>query len=217
MVGDERDLSQVSAVGALTAGSGAPTEHVSFAAALLGAVAPDWSGRNDWLRTSLASANAAEANFKADHVVGPLNVHLASWRSLGVYRLTVETVEAAAQSAALAAVTEKPSTTGSSASSPASKPGEAPVAAKPANSAGSPSTGASVETKSDGSLIVDGKYALKGAGTKESPYKLTWDQLVSAQDDYVPRDGRKEIPSRISMLDGKWIEITWLRRLSAHG
>src|SRR6185312_2355355 len=58
------------------------------------------------------------------------------------------------------------------------------------------------------SLLVEGKYTLKGKGTKEEPYKATWDQLVSAQDDYVPKDGRNDIPSRIAMLSGKWVELT---------
>jgi len=56
--------------------------------------------------------------------------------------------------------------------------------------------------------VVDGKYTLKGKGTKEEPYKVTWDQLVSAQDDYVPKEGRKEIPARIAMLSGTWVEMT---------
>lgn len=63
-------------------------------------------------------------------------------------------------------------------------------------------------TNPDGSLLVDGKFKVLGEGTPERPYKVTWDHLVSAQDDYAPKNGRKEIPGRISMLDGKWVEIT---------
>jgi hypothetical protein len=67
---------------------------------------------------------------------------------------------------------------------------------------------ASIVTKEDGSMVVDGKYVLRGKGTEAEPYKVTWDQLLSAQDDYVPKEGRKKIPGRISMLNGAWVEVT---------
>jgi hypothetical protein len=67
---------------------------------------------------------------------------------------------------------------------------------------------AKIEKQSDGSYIVDGKYTLKGAGTKASPFEITWDYLVSAQDSYQPRLGKKKLPDRLTVLSGKWVKIT---------
>jgi outer membrane biosynthesis protein TonB len=67
---------------------------------------------------------------------------------------------------------------------------------------------AKIEKKDDGTLLVDGKYVVKGEGTKEKPYEVTWEMLTSAQDDYDPRKGKKQVPGRIAMLDGKWVRIS---------
>jgi len=120
-----------------------------------------------------------------------------------------------------AADVKAPSPTGpakpveSSPSAPQAKPTEAgpsetkPSDAKPAEGAkAADPLAAKIVTKDDGSMLVDDKFVVRGKGTAEEPYKVTWDQLLSAQDDYVPKDGRKKIPGRISMLDGKWVEVT---------
>jgi hypothetical protein len=65
-----------------------------------------------------------------------------------------------------------------------------------------------IEKQPDGSLLVDGKYTVTGSGTEADPYKVTWDQLVSVQSEYAPKDGRTRIPGRATMLDGKWVQIT---------
>lgn len=90
--------------------------------------------------------------------------------------------------------------------SPDSAPaaGPKPDAAPPASNPDGPK----LVARDDGSLLVDDRFVLRGKGTKEKPYKVTWDQLLSAQEDYVPRDGRKKMPSRITMLDGKYVELT---------
>lgn len=67
---------------------------------------------------------------------------------------------------------------------------------------------AKIEKQSDGSYLVDGKYTLKGAGTRASPFEVTWDYLVSAQDSYQPRLGKKKLPDRLTLLSGKWVKIT---------
>jgi hypothetical protein len=52
---------------------------------------------------------------------------------------------------------------------------------------------------------------LRGKGTKDEPYEVTWEMLMSAQETYQPRLGKKRIPARLSMLDGKWVKITgWI-------
>ncbi|MEX2217508.1 MAG: hypothetical protein WD749_02005 [Phycisphaerales bacterium] len=77
---------------------------------------------------------------------------------------------------------------------------------RPAREGGSQA--AKIEKREDGSVLVDGRFLLRGEGTAESPYQVTWDQLLSAQDDYIPKEGRKKIPERIAMLDGKVVELT---------
>ncbi|MFN0133294.1 MAG: hypothetical protein ACKVW3_12310 [Phycisphaerales bacterium] len=64
-----------------------------------------------------------------------------------------------------------------------------------------------IERREDGSMLVEKKYVMHGKGTAEEPYKVTWDHLLSAQEDYVPREGRKKIPARIAMLHEKHVEV----------
>ena len=67
---------------------------------------------------------------------------------------------------------------------------------------------AKIEKKADGSMLVDEKYTVKGEGTKDKPYEITWELLMSVQEVYDPRKGQKKFPGRILMLDGKWVTIT---------
>jgi hypothetical protein len=117
----------------------------------------------------------------------------------------------AASSAPVLAAEPKPATTPNN--EPESKPPVAPEALPPP-SAGpqAPPAGSEphprLDAQPDGSVLVDGKYRMSGSGTEADPYKVTWDHLVSAQADYSPKDGRKSIPPRIRMLNGKWVSIT---------
>lgn len=85
-----------------------------------------------------------------------------------------------------------------------------PDAPKPADPAPAAPAGAKAKIvpQDDGSVLVDDKYPMKGKGTKDDPYRITWDQLVSAEQTYQPRLGRKVIPDRIKMLDGKFVRIS---------
>lgn len=67
---------------------------------------------------------------------------------------------------------------------------------------------AKVVTLDNGSLMVDDKYPLKGEGTKEKPYEITWDYLVSAQEEYQPRLGKKTLPGRMKLIADKHVKIT---------
>lgn len=67
---------------------------------------------------------------------------------------------------------------------------------------------AKIEPQPDGTVLVDDKYVMKGAGTRDDPYRVTWEQLVSAEDTYQPRLGRTNIPQRVKMLDGKHVRIS---------
>ncbi|MFM7797683.1 MAG: hypothetical protein ACKPBA_01710 [Planctomycetota bacterium] len=56
-------------------------------------------------------------------------------------------------------------------------------------------------------LYADGKYEIRGKGTPELPYRMSWECLASASESYMPRLNEREIPQRVAMLDGKVVEI----------
>ena len=65
-----------------------------------------------------------------------------------------------------------------------------------------------VETRDDGAKIIDGRFVVKGEGTKEKPYEITWELVVSARGVYDRRLGKKELPGRVTILEGEWVTIT---------
>ncbi|MBL8990458.1 MAG: hypothetical protein JNJ48_02630 [Phycisphaerae bacterium] len=67
---------------------------------------------------------------------------------------------------------------------------------------------AKAEKRSDGVLMLDGRFAIKGSGTEEDPFVLPWDLLVSAQETYKPRMGQMRLPQRVTMFDGAHVVIT---------
>ncbi len=84
---------------------------------------------------------------------------------------------------------------------------EAPEQPKPAASVPASEARAKLEVRDDGTTLVDGRFVLKGKGTHAEPHEVSWELLVSAQETYQPRLGRKTIPDRLKMLDGKWVRI----------
>ena len=56
-------------------------------------------------------------------------------------------------------------------------------------------------------LLADGKYQIRGKGTQESPYRVSWECLASAQDSFIPRLNELDMPQRVAMLNGKWVQI----------
>lgn len=71
-----------------------------------------------------------------------------------------------------------------------------------------PNAPAKLVPQDDGTTLVDDRFLIKGDGSKANPYRVTWEMLISAQDSYQPRLGRKIIPDRVKMLDGKWVKIS---------
>jgi hypothetical protein len=61
--------------------------------------------------------------------------------------------------------------------------------------------------KPDGSLLIDGRFVVTGAGTAAEPYVVPWDMIVSAQETFKPRLGMSKLPQRVTMLDGKHVKI----------
>ncbi len=88
----------------------------------------------------------------------------------------------------------------------------APAAPTPAPTPGDSAVGFGADAKvvknDDGTLMIDDKYPLKGEGTKEKPYEITWEYLISAQEDYQPRLGKKKLPGRMKLVTGKYVKIT---------
>lgn len=62
--------------------------------------------------------------------------------------------------------------------------------------------------REDGSLLLDDHYIVSGKGTEAEPYKITWDLLTSSSQTLAPRQGKKSLPERITMLDGTWVELS---------
>jgi hypothetical protein len=90
---------------------------------------------------------------------------------------------------------------------PTSAPGPAPTSPTNEPAAQAADTPKIVK-KDDGSTLVDDRFVMKGEGTPEKPYEITWELLVSANETYDPRVGRKKLPGRVMMLDGKHVRIT---------
>lgn len=88
------------------------------------------------------------------------------------------------------------------AQTPASSP------AAPGPSAGARTGPAQIEKRADGSMLVDKRFVIRGAGTRESPYEITWEYLTSAQETYQPRLGLKNIPDRLNIVHNKYVSIS---------
>lgn len=68
--------------------------------------------------------------------------------------------------------------------------------------------GVTIKKQDDGTVLVDDKFTLRGEGTEDHPYEITWDYLTSAEETYQPRLGKKTVPARLTMLNGKYIKIS---------
>ncbi|MEO1534969.1 MAG: hypothetical protein AAFS11_05345, partial [Planctomycetota bacterium] len=64
-----------------------------------------------------------------------------------------------------------------------------------------------IEELEDGTKRINERFILAGDGSKERPYQVTWDFLTSARDTYRPREGFKDIPAHVKMLDGKYVKL----------
>lgn len=64
-----------------------------------------------------------------------------------------------------------------------------------------------IEAKEDGSVVLDGRFTLRGKGTKDEPYRVPWELLVSAKDTFEPAAGLKKIPGRVAMLHEKFVRL----------
>lgn len=61
--------------------------------------------------------------------------------------------------------------------------------------------------REDGSMLIDDRFEVRGDGSKEHPYEIGWDLLISASETYAPSRGKKQIPGRVAMLHEKYVTI----------
>lgn len=93
----------------------------------------------------------------------------------------------------------------------ASKPGPtAPPAAAAAleKFAGFEVIPVTIIKKDDGTTLLDNEYTLKGDGTADNPYIISWDLLASVESTFDPQNDKKRLPGRVTMLDGKFARLS---------
>ncbi len=95
----------------------------------------------------------------------------------------------------------KPETLTPSPTSPASAPPSTTLVPNPPE-------GVKVTPQDDGSALIDDKFTLRGEGTLDHPYEITWDYLTSAEETYQPRLGKKTVPPRLVMLNDSYVKIS---------
>lgn len=52
------------------------------------------------------------------------------------------------------------------------------------------------------------RFKVQGSGTKDAPYRVTWEMLTSAYESYRPREDKNEIPEWVQMLHDKYVRIS---------
>lgn len=123
---------------------------------------------------------------------------------------TTEKKEPVSAEPAVVPVVEPPASS-TPTSTPTTTPAAPAAATPPAADNPAEETGpipAKFEKLDNGTLKVDDRFIVKGEGTIEKPYEVTWDHLISASEIYSPRDGKKRLPERVTMLDGKIVTVS---------
>ncbi|MCC5824295.1 MAG: hypothetical protein LAT64_11505 [Phycisphaerales bacterium] len=67
--------------------------------------------------------------------------------------------------------------------------------------------GPAFQRRSDGSIEIEGVGVVRGQGTPQRPFVLSWDVLRSLSRDYNPRQGNAELPAWILELHDKHVRI----------
>lgn len=58
-----------------------------------------------------------------------------------------------------------------------------------------------------GGVVLDERFTVTGAGTRQDPYVLPWELLASANKTFNPSRGRLVLPERVTMFDGSWVVL----------
>lgn len=88
---------------------------------------------------------------------------------------------------------------------PADTPADLGEQAAAAEEAAAPSR---LAVNEDGSLLIDGRITIPGAGTVERPYVLDWPVLTGVGREYKPEKGMDELPEWLTALEGKRVRLT---------
>jgi hypothetical protein len=67
---------------------------------------------------------------------------------------------------------------------------------------------ARIERKSDGSIELDGRFVVTGAGTEQDPFVISWPMVFSASETIDAAAGKLATPSHIDFLNGQWVQIS---------
>lgn len=68
-----------------------------------------------------------------------------------------------------------------------------------------------IEKQPDGSFDLDGRFNIKGEGTADKPYEISWELLTSVEQDFDPHAGKRKLPERIAMLHDKYVKLNgWI-------
>ncbi len=63
------------------------------------------------------------------------------------------------------------------------------------------------EERDDGSTLVDGRFLVRGQGTREDPYEVPWEMLAAPWERSDPPRDKVELPERVKLLDGKYVRV----------
>ena len=67
---------------------------------------------------------------------------------------------------------------------------------------------AAIERIDHQTVRIDGKYVVRGSGSKSDPYQITWELLTSAARTVDASKSIYEVPGRIADLRGAWVQIS---------
>jgi hypothetical protein len=87
---------------------------------------------------------------------------------------------------------------------PTSAPGPIAKATAPART---PSP-ARIERKPDGTIELDGRFTVTGAGTEQDPFVISWPLVFSASETIDAAAGAMTAPGHIDFLNGQWVQIS---------
>ena len=65
-----------------------------------------------------------------------------------------------------------------------------------------------IAAPSSGERLIDGRFSVAGAGTRDDPFILPWPLMLSANETFQPHADMEELPDWCDELDGAWVEIS---------
>jgi hypothetical protein len=67
---------------------------------------------------------------------------------------------------------------------------------------------ARIERKPDGTIELDGRFTVTGAGTEQDPFVISWPLVFSASETIDAAAGAMTAPGHIDFLNGQWVQIS---------